>query len=396
MNNIGALIDGSISIIKNSSLFIATILSLFSTTTPSTSSNNPNQINLGVSDSAKKQAIENTNKIIGVLNQDNLTTSIFVSTSTKKLNALNLVAPEYKNISTDIVNITSKNKKNKTRDIIGTSTTNQVGVSNSNTLENNAVFITQRSSDDSVVNIRCENKISNTLKVVTGSGVLISSSGLILTAAHVAAPVYAKQMGNNSYACVARIKNPATGSYPLKVVFIDPTWVSKYYSMFDKTYSETGENDLALLQIDSGSSTKISGNDTTKLNSASYAILNSTSVDVDNPISIKAYPSDIYGKFGVFASLPRQSETNSIEGLFNFNSSASAHYDLLETNPSSLGQSGASGGGIFNDQGQLIGIISNMVSSDILLQNKIRALSISYIDKQVKSGLGVSIFEYNK
>ena len=178
---------------------------------------------------------------------------------------------------------------------------------------------------------------------------------------------------------------------------MDPNWISKYYSIFDKDYSETGENDIALLQIDSSQSTKLNESDIIKLNNTSYATLNPTSsVDSGSGVVIKAYPSDVYGKFGVFATLPRQSETTSLESLLNFDGNTNAPYDLLETRPSSLGQSGASGGGIFDGQGQLIGIISNTISSDVLSQNKIRALSLSYIDKQIKNDLGVSIFEYNK
>ncbi|MEI6553183.1 MAG: serine protease [bacterium] len=393
MNNIGGLIEQSVLIIKKSSLIIATILSLFSATTSTSSSNNFKTTTggLGVSDSTTKQAIENTNKIIGVLNEGGIITPTAIATTTKKLNELNIIAPTFTKITKSATPTTDFTTKSTTTHTANTKS--QVGTQN---IEQKKIFIEKKGDGESAVNIRCENKTNNTLKVITGSGVLISSSGLILTAAHVAAPVYAKQNGDNSYTCVARIRNPATGSYPIKIVFIDPIWISKYYTMFDKTYSETGENDIALLQIDSASSVKISDTDIANLNKGTYANLNSDSVGIGDIATIKAYPSDIYGKAGIFTALPRQSETNSIEGLLNFDGSANTPYDLLETKPSSLGQSGASGGGIFNNQGQLIGIISNMISSDVLLKNKIRALSINYIDNRIKNNLGMSIFEYNQ
>ena len=132
------------------------------------------------------------------------------------------------------------------------------------------------------------------------------------------------------------------------------------------------------------------------LNNVAYTILSADIPNLGDSVEIKSYPADVYGKSDVFTVLPRKSETNSIDGLFNFSGGIDSPFDLIETKPSSLGQPGASGGGIFNTQGQLIGIISNMVSSDVLFKNKIRALSVKYIDNELKRNLGKSIFEYNQ
>ena len=398
MNNIGDLINNSVSIIKKGSLFIVTLLSLFSGTnsTSSISSTNSDFINSSkistnsptekiadfIPESVKKTAEENTKKILRVTNVP-INTDKIVET-TKKLNLLNLVAPSYSNLDTS-----SKNKNIDTNKSVPVQTEKNQIVGSIN-----SIAITSQGSEESVVNIRCENKVNSSMKVITGSGVLISSSGLILTAAHVAAPVYAQQNGDK-YNCYARIKNPASGNYPVTVFFIDPSWVNKYYSEFDKPHSESGESDIAILQIDN-SKLKLSNTDISNLNNATKASLSPNISNLNDSISIKAYPSDIYGKLGVFTSLPRKSEANSMGGLLNFSGGIDSPFDLIETKPSSLGQSGASGGGLFNTQGQLIGIISNMVSSDILLKNKIRALSIKYIDSEVKKNLGKSIFDYNQ
>jgi hypothetical protein len=384
MNNIGDLINNSIPIIKKGSLFIVTLIGLFS----NSSSIDPNIINNSkistnsptekiedfIPKAVKNTAAENTKKILKVTNVP-INTDKIVQTA-KKLNSLNLIAPSYSNLD-----ITKKNTQiqTETKKIIGST---------------NSIAITAQGSEESVVNIRCENKINNSVKVITGSGVLISSSGLILTAAHVAAPVYAQQKGGN-YNCYARIKNPASGNYPVAVVFINPSWVNKHYSEFDKPHSESGESDIAILQIDN-SKLKLSNTDISNLNNTAKASLSLNVPNLNDSISIKAYPSDVYGKLGIYTSLARKSEGNSIGGLLNFSGTIDSPFDLIETKPSSIGQSGASGGGLFNNQGQLIGIISNMVSSDILLKNKIRALSIKYIDNEIKKNLGTSIFYYNQ
>jgi hypothetical protein len=382
MNNIGELINNSISILQKGFLLI---IGFFSFLNPDTSSINTANIEGGKLISpvnslfvfstpnivfSKNTPEERANEIISTLNisTDNLslvpTDKDQLVKSIDKLSKLDIKAPNYSTLKTGGYR-------------------NEDAVKNTPT-ETKPEAKVIKSLDSSVVNIRCESKTSKTLKVITGSGVIISSSGLILTAAHVAAPIYGQQ-NTNKYDCFARINNPATGNYSLRVVFIDPNWVSKYYSVFDKNHTETGEHDIAILQMD-----------ISNLSSVRPAEISRASINNNDSISIQSYPSDVYGKLGVFTVLPRKSESNSIGGLLNFDGSSYSPYSLIETKPSSLGQSGASGGGIFNNQGHLIGIISNSVPSEILLKNKIRGLTIDYIDERIKANLGRSIFEYNQ
>jgi S1-C subfamily serine protease len=401
MNNIGVLVNGTISIIQKSALFVATFLSLLSPTTSSISTSTTSSLGLKASTSAEK-----SKEIVDILNRpfsnpSSSTSAVYVPMGTDKITSavdklkhLKITAPNY-----SVLKISTKQSKDN-------STPNQIKkpqksnilsdtdkTPTSNTSSNIKSHIST-SPDDSVVNIRCENKTSNTLKIITGSGVIISSNGLVLTAAHVAAPVYSEQSGGK-YSCYARIKDPASGKLPVKVVFIDRDWVNKHYSNFENTYSETGESDIAILQIDI-SNPSINTATATELKNILPAKISPLPFNLNEQITIKSYPSDVYGKIGVFSVLPRKSETNSIGNVFNFNGDSNGPYDLIETKPSSLAQSGASGGGIFNNQGQLIGIISNYVSSEILLKNKIRAISIKHIDNKLRMNLGKSIYEMNQ
>ena len=287
----------------------------------------------------------------------------------KKINQLSVVAPTYTSINNSNTKVVIKNKE--AAQATSTKYTGKIMISGSNYI-------------DSVINIRCEEKISNTsTRIITGSGILISKDGLILTVAHVAAPLYSSQNSKRNFECYGRSGSPAGGKYPLKLVYINKLWTDKYLNIFDKGYTESGENDIAILSIDNS----LSLENLTNINQKTF-VLPEYNVNKGDLISIISYPADVYEKLGAFSPLSRQLESNTIADSWSFNNLQDK--DVLETNPSVIAQSGASGGGIFNQNGKLIGLIVSMVPSDILLKEKIRALSSDYIKRTLyKDGVSV-------
>ncbi len=389
-----------------------------------------NLSNNTIQESTIEQSINSTEGIIGALDKKkNSTTPENVEKSKFKINKLNrleLIAEEYKTINTQgsqtkkidsdnvytqkykelisTLNINSTNAK-KTNNNDGSKTIDtkkQTGTDSGSAQTENIISpipkidINQTNTDDSVVNIRCENKSGNKIKVITGSGTLISKTGVILTAAHVAAPVYASELGQ-SYNCFARIKNPASEQFPVKTIFINPKWISDHFHEFEKSYSESGEHDFAFLKIDTTNksfsnkkqSEKI--NLINKINVISRSGISLNSINPGDRINIIAYPASVYEKYGVSTALYRKNESNQIDSILTSSNPSYGKY-LIETKNSSLGQSGASGGGIFDTNGNIIAVISNSVPSETsLTQTKIRAVLLSYINESLKQFIGKSI-----
>lgn len=400
MQNFDIIIANSLSALKGVVLTIIAVMS-FSNTQDVVD----NLSNKKIPEKTIEQSVNSTQNIINVLNKKKNNSTPENSEKSKfkinKLNKLELVAEEYKTIN----NQGSQTKKidgdsaysKKYKDLIDTLNINSTNIKKENVISPiPKIEINQTNTDDSVVNIRCENKIGNKIKVITGSGTLISKTGIILTAAHVAAPVYASELGQ-SYNCFARIKNPASEQFPLKTIFINPKWISDHFHEFEKSYSESGENDYALLKIDTinkSFSDKQNSEKITlinKMNALSRSNISLGSISSGDSIKIIAYPASVYEKYGVSTALYRKSESNQIDSILTSSNPSYGKY-LIETKNSSLGQSGASGGGIFDRDGNIIAVISNSIPSETsATQTKIRAVLLSYINESLKQFIGKSI-----
>jgi hypothetical protein len=407
--------ENSIFVIKKVLLTVITAVGLtVSSTTPSNitptniSNNTISKETTALASKASKEIINNLNNSNSTLNGTlngtltKLTHAVIPETANqskfkiKKLNILSLIAKDHQPIdgNTQKTNINnSENTAGSTKNYIDEykNIIDKLSPSKTAVEQNEKINIKNTNTEDSVVNIRCESVSAGKIKVITGSGTVISNTGAILTAAHVAAPVYAQSLGHN-YKCFAKIKNPASGEYPITVVFIHPNWISKHFNEFDKGYLESGEFDFAVLKLN------IKKEDPTirTINLLSRSTPSFVDSNISDLIKIVAYPADSYSKNGVFSILPRKTEGNSVKSLLTLNNGTEYTYNLIETETSSMGQYGASGGGVFDTSGNLIAVISNTVSTkeNSVVKNKIRAVSVKYINSELKKHTGKSILDF--
>jgi Trypsin-like peptidase domain len=233
---------------------------------------------------------------------------------------------------------------------------------------------------DVVVNILCLERTKTYTRLTSGSGVIISPSGLILTNAHVTYPfLHTPQFNSSLYSCSVRQANIPNFGYNAELVYYPADWLS-YNSEVIKTPNPTGtgENDYAFLQITSALGP------TPKQNQFPFA---STQVDINDlkegaDITASGYPSSNSGVFEIDTKPGLKIAESTIADFFTFGSRT---HDILQTGVNEVAHRGSSGGGIFN-KNILYGIV---VTTNTNSQGSyINALTIPYIKRDFKNDTG--------
>jgi hypothetical protein len=257
------------------------------------------------------------------------------------------------------------------------------------TLPTETVFETKQkefSVKDVVVNITCLEKTNSYTRLSTGSGVVITASGLVLTNAHVAYPfLKSPQFSDQTYSCSIRRENIPNFGYNAHLVYYPIDWLKENAEIIkEPSPVGTGENDYALLQITSGIGP------TPKANSFVYASTQISTSDLKTnlPITVAGYPGINSGVFEVDTKPGLKITQTTIVDFFTFNSRS---YDVLQTGVNEVAKRGSSGGGIFN-QNNLYGIVVTTNSNG--QGSYINALTIPYIKKDFESDTGVSFEKF--
>ncbi len=234
---------------------------------------------------------------------------------------------------------------------------------------------------DVVVNIICLEKTNSYTRLSTGSGVIISESGLILTNAHVAYPfLHSSQFNKDTYSCSVRRENIPNFGYEAEVVYYPVDWLKENKEIIkDPSPVGTGEDDYSLLYITKGIGP-------TRIGNFSYATTNINSTDLQRGLSVIAagYPSISSGVFEVDTKPGLKVADTSIVDFFTFGTRS---FDVLQTGNNVVAKRGSSGGGIFENN-NLYGIV--VTTNTNSAGSYINALTIPYIKNDFEEDTGVS------
>jgi S1-C subfamily serine protease len=237
-------------------------------------------------------------------------------------------------------------------------------------------------SKQSVVNIFCVSAKGNMVSISTGSGIIISGSGIILTNAHVAENYLIPDRD-----CVIRQGEIAMDKYKASLVYINENWLKKNAAvLFSQSARGTGENDFALLSINSRIDGTNFNSDIQHTNISTEAL---TEQSPGNKILVAGYPAGTLGALSLRKYLNFVADVISISNVYTLGGN---NVDVFETNISKVGQHGSSGGGIFNANNNLIGLIVSV--NDETGNSKINALTTTYISRALGSDVGKNLEQF--
>ena len=238
-----------------------------------------------------------------------------------------------------------------------------------------------------LVNIVC---LSNTadLPSISGSGVIISPDGVIITNAHIGQYWLLQNFKGQSNAvnCMIRAGSPAKVTYKASLIYISPDWIQTNASILTETDpTGTGEHDYAFLKITSN----IDGSSIT--NPLSYLQPDTMeNLHIGDNILLASYPAEFFGTFNILNDLYQTSAIGQISKIYTFTANTS---DLFDVPGTVVSQRGSSGGAAVNDQGMLTGIITTSSTATTTGARDLRAISLSYIDRDLQQHQSISLVD---
>lgn len=239
-----------------------------------------------------------------------------------------------------------------------------------------------------LVNILCTAPHSASIRPISGSGVIIDPRGVILTNAHVAQYVLLAQSPRIDLSCIIRVGSPAVAKWKARILFIPPVWVSEHVKEINMSRPlGTGEHDYALLRI-TGS---VDGSPLP----AAFPFLSSDTREVigflGDPVLGAGYPAEFVGGYNAQNNLYAVSSVSKIDQLMTFDGKT---VDAFSIGGVIEAQSGSSGGPVVNAWDKLIGVITTTSEGATTAERTLRAITLSYIDRDLRAQTGQGIASY--
>ena len=240
---------------------------------------------------------------------------------------------------------------------------------------------------NALVNILCTSE-GESFRSTSGSGIIISPNGVILTNAHVAQYFLVQNYPSEGYInCKIRTGSPAEDAYKAELVYISQKWIKNNPEVINQENPKgTGEYDYAILKI----TKKI--NKSKSLSGISYIppANNTETIETDQSFLISGYPAGLVGELIAKRSLHAASTVDKLEKVYTFGNN---NLDLLSFGGNIIAQKGASGAAVVNKNGDVIGIVVTSSAEEQTSERDLRAITTSHINRNLKQEVGLSLLE---
>lgn len=236
--------------------------------------------------------------------------------------------------------------------------------------------------EDATVNLYCRIKASGRTYSTTGSGVFVHESGIILTNAHVAQYfLFSTSTKSTKAECKVRTGSPAKDKYTASLLYLSPAWAQATVDETTKKQPRkgTGESDFALLKVIGATKGKLPAK------FPAISIVQIPALAEGQKVTIAGYPAEDLSFKEMQRKLKYATASSSITAIQAF---ARPNQDLLTLAATPLSASGVSGGPVARDSGVLIGIAVTLAEKTSKDRRSLRAITLSYIDRALKSETG--------
>lgn len=241
-----------------------------------------------------------------------------------------------------------------------------------------------------VVNIFCTTKTDGALNPISGSGVIISKEGIILTNAHIGQYFLLKNYQTKNFiSCVMRQGDGEKRTFHLDLVYVSPLWIKLHAKDISKQNpTGTGQFDYALLSIGN----PVDGSE--KPETFPFIPMETDEkylVGDRGFVLLASYPAEFLSSSFLERELSLISSVGEIQSIFTF-TDESPTIDLLEIDGSILSQKGSSGGAVVNQEtGKFVGMITTSTDEKTTSERQLRALSSLYISRMFKKETNASL-----
>ncbi|MDO8517922.1 MAG: serine protease [bacterium] len=231
-----------------------------------------------------------------------------------------------------------------------------------------------------LVNILCVTKSGGYLHPISGSGVIIDGTGVILTSAHVGQYFLLRDYPTpGNVDCIVRTGSPAYPTYNAKLLYLPPVWVNANAAQIVAQDARgTGENDYSFLLV-----TSTTGGSPLPAAFAPVPITTNTPQRGD-PVLLASYPAGFLEGSTITMSLYASSAFTTVAELFSFADLGTV--DLLSVGGTVVSQAGSSGGAVVRQQdGALLGIIATATVGTTTASRDLHAITLAHIDRSLNA-----------
>jgi hypothetical protein len=227
-----------------------------------------------------------------------------------------------------------------------------------------------------LVNIFCLAASGSGLRSTSATGVIVSSSGYILTNAHVA---YNFLLADRGVSCVVRAGSPAAPAYRAALAYLPEAWIrNEAVALAQESPSGTGERDFALLAITSGIGAPVPS-------SFPYMPVARAVPAPGSGVVIGSYGAQFLEYREIQSALSPILVYGSVKDLRTF---ASSTADVLTLGGSAAAQEGSSGGGVADGRGELAGVVTTSTVTGETAGRILSAIATAYVRREYETETG--------